>query len=171
MRIPCLCAALVCSLLTACGGNDADQTIDPVELSAAPAQALAGDWPISGYYAFYTVQDQANWEALWSERLSRLDCTQPFNSVACGSLTAPSVDFTRFMLVGLYLDRYGRFNDLSSTLHIHHNDSGLLIEFSGSVQPTPLVPLTAPPVSSFFLIPKPASGYPQITINPNAIGA
>ena len=170
-RIHFVTIVLSCWLLVGCGGSDGEHSINTVELSASSKQAVAGDWPVTGYYAFYTVQDQMDWQALWSERLAKIDCSRPFNAAACSQTEPPSVDFSRFTLVGLYLDRYGEFNDLGNTLRVFSNNAGLVIEFSSTTQPTALVPTTMSPVSSFFLVPKPASGFPQITFHPNGGGA
>ena len=162
-----LIPALVFSLLAGCGGSDSDSnSVQQVELSASAKQSLSGDWPISGFNHYYLAQDQLNWQAIWSERLSRIDCSQSFNFFACNQITPPEIDFSRYMLIGIYLDRYGHFVGLPGTLAANQVDGALFVTFTASVQSLPVAPLSAAPESVFFLIPHGGKPFNPVTFSP-----
>jgi hypothetical protein len=147
--------ALVLQLAACGGGGDGEAANTPVqrtEFSQTSQSALAGDWPFTRWY--YLVSDQQDWQAKWSDRLQKIDCNLPFNVEACRSTQAPSVDFSRYMVVGLYLNRQFQFSGRPNHIQVFQNAGGMFIEFSSVPQEaSPQVSLL-PPDSEFFLVPK-----------------
>jgi hypothetical protein len=144
-----LCAGL---LLSACGGGEEERTAIPMTAFSAESQAqLQGEWPTGTGMQYYWVSDQQYWNQLWSERKASLNCAAAFNQAACNaSSTPPVVDFSKFMIIGIYGGRQFQFTGQPDHIQAWRDSSGPKVLFRSA-------PWTkaadSAPEAAFFLIP------------------
>lgn len=168
VRIKCWAAAVLAAsaLLTACGGGggEAEQSSDgtaPTEvaprslevlpISSGQRDLLVGAWPTK--FTYLLVRDAQTWEAFWEERRSFLGCSLNSAPPPCASARAPSVDFGRYMLVGVSLGEDGRLANLAPLLSAVELP-GRLITISFGFLPAEHPSAAGQPSQTFGLLPR-----------------
>ena len=144
-----LCAGL---LLSACGGGEEERTAIPMTAFSAESQAqLQGDWGTGDAYQYYWITDQQYWNQVWTTRKALLNCAAAFNQAACSaSSTPPVVDFSKFMIIGIYGGRQFQFTGQPDHIQAWRDSAGVKVLFRA----TPWAKATgSAPDSAFFLIP------------------
>src|SRR4029450_10721057 len=115
------------ALVAACGGGS-DTTRAPVAATAFSSSAravLSGDW--SGPYPYFLVRDAQHWSQAWAERSASIDCSLSQNAAACQSGSPPAVDFTRFMVIGVYLGQSWTFSKRAQPIDVFRQATGLVV--------------------------------------------
>jgi len=147
-----LCSLLfVGFLLCACGGGSEDTPVQPTPFSSDARTTLSGEWPTAVNY--YLVRDQQHWDQVWTQRRAGMDCSRSYNVSACQASSPPAVDFTRFMVVGVYLDRVFTFVGQPQHIRAFRDSEGLFVEFRSSPQVASGANPAAEPAGEFFLLP------------------
>lgn len=143
--------------LSACGGgSDAPQPVNRTEFSTPDRQILAGPWPQNLTYLL--VADQQHWNQIWTERQAHLACTPTTQLPACTQATAPTVDFSRYHVIGLNFNQSCRFSKSSDYTRVTEKEGVRTVEFDV----TCILPGQAPYTdyaSDFFLLPRGTVNY------------
>lgn len=147
-------------LLASCGGGGSEEQTEvlPVGFVAEESSKLTGDWPES----IYVIWDQDNWERAWLQRRASLDCQRWYNAPACQSASPPSVDFRKYIVVGIHLGRDLNFTSTDKPIRATLEADRLLVEyqFGANLSTTPLA---YPPSAAFWLLQvRPA----EVTVRP-----
>jgi hypothetical protein len=118
---------LLSAVLSSCGGGDSVEAVQLTHFSEPTQSALAGDWPNEGNY--YVVLDETEWRSIWADRRRSLNCDVSINKPACDMVNAPIIDFSNYVLVGLYLGSVGFIDRGSNGVTASRKGSEVIISF------------------------------------------
>ncbi len=145
--------------LVACSGSEeGTQDLSTTGLPASAQPAVAGDWAIStGNTRAVAARSTAEWQAVWTDRRTQINCDLTFNQAACAATTAPNIDFSNHDLVGIALSSHCAFATSNpSRVFLDFSSDKLVVEFSyACVFKTPLFQEATK--TMFFLVPKSSS--------------
>lgn len=154
-RVRCGLAFLAMSLLASCGGGDSKTDVPVTELSAADNDTLSGDWPLDARTKAFIVRDDAEWQAIWHDRKAYITCGEFwfYNDAACAADVPPTIDFSKYSLVGLLLNPVEFFDEPTPDGVFVDNDRDKLV-VRYSIYTTYHVPALLITGTRFFLVPK-----------------
>ena len=108
---------------------------------------LTGDWPNERPY--YVIQDEVEWKRAWADRKLSLNCEIPVNKPACDMTNAPTIDFSSYFVVGIYLGNGGFIDHGSDGVSASRHGSEAVIRF---VFLSPNLATASASNSAFYLI-------------------
>jgi hypothetical protein len=141
-------------LLASCGGGDSKTDVTVTELSASDNATLSGDWPLDGRTEAFIVRDDSEWQARWHVRKADIICGEfwPYNDAACAADTPPTIDFSKYSVVGLLLNPVDYFDEPTPDRVFVENDDELVVRYS--IHTDYHVPSQLVTGTRFFLVPK-----------------
>lgn len=144
------------ALLASCGGGSSKTDQPVTELSESDNAVLSGSWELRGDTRAFIVRSDTEWQAAWLERKAQLVCDHlnaPYNDEACAADGPPTIDFSRYSLIGLIVTPVGYFHDTPpDEVFTADDDHKLVVRYAYYI--VYKVPYYLVTGTRFFLVPK-----------------